>query len=154
MPAPKLKQDLMAAIRQTPQLPAVEPAAQGAGTSAGAQAASARKPARRYYALAAGILLVASGALGGTALHQYQQRELLEQQLQALAAQQSQLAGILSAPDVKTATASMGGQSSVALSYSLAEGSMAVTTWKVSSAWASLAVCRRASRMEKPARSK
>ncbi|MFF5793340.1 anti-sigma factor domain-containing protein [Paeniglutamicibacter sp. NPDC012692] len=151
-PPARVKANIMAAIRNTPQLPPVqteaeEPAAPVAETPPAestaentqpesaspiheptAKAPAAGKMNQRMFALAAGVLLIASGVLTGVVVNQHAQQELLEQQLSALNDQRAELTKILTASDVKSKTQRMDDGARVTLAYSAAEGMMAVTT--------------------------
>ena len=155
-PPARVKANIMAAIRNTPQLPpvqaeseepadpvtetpATEPAAEPAAENAQskypspihepkATAPAAGKTNQRMFALAAGVLLVASGVLTGVVVNQHAQQERLEQQLSALNDQRAELTKLLTATDVKSKTQRMDDGARVTLAYSAAEGMMAVTT--------------------------
>ncbi|GAA1497447.1 anti-sigma factor [Paeniglutamicibacter kerguelensis] len=151
-PPARVKANIMAAIRNTPQLPPVqteagepaepvaetppaEPAAEGAPGNPPSQsheptatAPAAGKTSQRMFALAAGVLLIASGVLTGVVVNQNAQQERLEQQLSALNDKQAELTKILTATDVKSKTQRMDDGARVTLAYSAAEGMMAVTT--------------------------
>ncbi len=151
-PPARVKANIMAAIRNTPQLPPVqteaekpadpvaeippaEPAAENAELESTSQfheptatAPAAGKTNQRMFALAAGVLLIASGVLTGVVVNQNAQQERLEQQLSALNDQRAELTKILTATDVKSKTQRMDDGARVTLAYSAAEGMMAVTT--------------------------
>ena len=149
-PPARLKANIMASIRTTPQLPPLEtetdvPAdsvhepshpvpgndrslGQSTEPAAQAPAAAAAKSNQRMFALAAGVLLVAGGVLGGVVVNQNAQQQKLEEQLAALSTQQSELTRILTAADVKSKTQEMEDGARVTLAYSATEGKMAVTT--------------------------
>lgn len=149
-PPARVKANIMAAISKTPQLPAAE--AQPAvpdhheaeavspahdpepGQSAEplpappVPAATTAKSNQRMFALAAGVLLVAAGALGGVVVNQNAQQQKLEERLAVLSTQQSELTRILTAADVQSKTQEIEDGARVTLAYSAAEGAMAVTT--------------------------
>ncbi|RWZ84675.1 anti-sigma factor [Glutamicibacter sp. HZAU] len=145
-PPARLKTDVMAAIRATEQLPPVqdqEPASgssPASGSTAGAERESdapATPPApqpgaprgnQRFFALAAGILLLAAAALGGLAIQQNSEQRELESKMAAMAEHQEELARILGAPDAKSKTQTLDDGATITLSYSAAEGLMAVST--------------------------
>lgn len=145
-PPARLKNDVMAAIRATEQLPPVkdqEPASDSSPASdstAGAEresAAPATPPApqpgaprgtQRFFALAAGVLLLAAAALGGLAIQQNSEQRELESKMAAMAEHQEELARILGAPDAKSKTQTLDDGATITLSYSAAEGLMAVST--------------------------
>ena len=145
-PPPRVKARLMDAIRSTEQLPAVPPSApaQAADESRAATATHAAatpvppteppassgpgKTAQRFFALAAGVLLLAAGGLGAMVLNQNAQQQELEQRLDALASRQDELIQILAAADMQSKSQTMDNGATVTLSYSAAEGLMAVTT--------------------------
>ena len=139
-PPASVKRNIMAAIRNTPQLPPLETeqAAEDNGPTEhqlpGSDIDSPEimsvpaKPQRRMFALAAGVLLVAAGALGGVVINQHSQQQELEEQLAALNTKQAELTRILTAADVQSKTQKMGDGARVTLAYSAAEGMMAVTT--------------------------
>lgn len=145
-PPARLKNDVMAAIRATEQLPPVqdqEPASgssPASGSTAGAERESdtpATPPAsqpgaprgnQRFFALAAGVLLLAAAALGGLAIQQNSEQRELESKMAAMAEHQEELARILGAPDAKSKTQTLDDGATITLSYSAAEGLMAVST--------------------------
>ncbi len=153
-PPASVKRNIMAAIRNTPQLPPLEteqaaedngptehqlpgsdidsPDALSGGAVSAAESSEIMsvpaKPQRRMFALAAGVLLVAAGALGGVVINQHSQQQELEEQLAALNTKQAELTRILTAADVQSKTQKMGDGARVTLAYSAAEGMMAVTT--------------------------
>ncbi|MDQ0092437.1 anti-sigma factor [Paeniglutamicibacter psychrophenolicus] len=147
-PPARVKANIMSAIRNTPQLPPA--AATHQAQDAAAQAATDHAPesatetgpdplvrisppapargSRRMFALAAGVLLVAAGALGGVVANQNAQQQKLEDQLAALNTKQAELTRILSAADVRSKTQELDNGARVTLAYSATEGMMAVTT--------------------------
>ncbi|WP_411734742.1 anti-sigma factor domain-containing protein [Paeniglutamicibacter sp.] len=153
-PPARVKANIMAAIRNTPQLPPVEserdvpaglaheaaapedaddrasvPSQEPAPVSAPQRpATAAAKTNQRMFALAAGVLLVAAGVLSGVVVNQNAQQQELEQQLAALSTQQSELTRILTAADVQSKTQKLDDGARVTLAYSATEGMMAVTT--------------------------
>ena len=149
-PPARVKANIMAAIRNTPQLPPVESerdvpaglAHEAAAPEAADDRASVTSPEpaphvlppttaktnQRMFALAAGVLLVAGGVLGGVVVNQNAQQQKLEEQLAALSTQQSELTRILTAADVQSKTQKLDGGARVTLAYSATEGVMAVTT--------------------------
>lgn len=149
-PPPKVKANIMAAIRNTPQLTSIESErgvpAEGAAVTAAPETAddrptailpepaprvpspSAAKTNQRMFALAAGVLLVAGGVLGGVVVNQNAQQQELEEQLAALVTRQSELNRILTAADVQSKTQKLEDGARVTLAYSASEGMMAVTT--------------------------
>lgn len=145
-PPARLKNSIMAAIANTEQLepeqvPAAdneasgsnqtEPAPSAANDSATQHPASQPKPERgtqRYFALAAGVLLLAAVSLGGMVINQNSQQRELESKMAAMASHQEELTRILSAPDAKSKTQTLDDGARITLSYSAAEGLMAVST--------------------------
>lgn len=151
-PPARLKANVMSAIRNTPQLPPVDaereipghaapeasgPAAEAAlkdrASERSPEHAPQRPPAtaksnQRMFALAAGVLLVASGVLSGVVVNQNAEQQKLEEQLAALSTQQNELTGILTAADVQSKSQRLDDGSTVTLAYSASEGKMAVTT--------------------------
>ncbi|WP_372698137.1 anti-sigma factor domain-containing protein [Arthrobacter sp. JSM 101049] len=148
-PPPRVKANIMAAIRDTPQLPATSeapahPAARTPRTpEAGAppradgvadlDAARRRRTARttwptRILAGAAAALLLAAGALTGVVVNQNQQQDQLEQQLRALSEHQEQMQRIFSATDMKSATQRTDDGGEVTVAYSASAGLAALTT--------------------------
>jgi anti-sigma-K factor RskA len=146
-PPASLKANIMASIRTTPQLPPLDvqrdvPAQEPSGsvpvddrisqqsTEPAVQPAPSTpaKSNQRMFALAAGVLLVAGGVLGGVVVNQNAQQQKLEEQLAALSTQQSELTRILTASDVRSKTQKMDDGARVTLAYSATEGKMAVTT--------------------------
>ncbi|EMQ99885.1 anti-sigma factor domain-containing protein [Paeniglutamicibacter gangotriensis] len=150
-PPARVKANIMAAIRNTPQLPPAEaqtavPAHHEAEAVSPAHdpqplqraeplpappvpAETTAKPKnQRMFALAAGVLLVAAGALGGVVVNQNAQQQELEERLAVLSTQQSELTRILTAADVRSKTQEIDDGARVTLAYSAAEGAMAVTT--------------------------
>jgi anti-sigma-K factor RskA len=116
-PPPELKDSVMAAIRNTRQLPAdavvvdLGPSRSGSASrrasagvrqgTAGHQSSSGNRRAVRWLSAAAGILVVATAALGGWALGLAQDQDRSAQQLQAQARQQAEVMSVLTAPDSK-----------------------------------------------------
>ncbi|MGL3806426.1 anti-sigma factor [Paeniglutamicibacter sp. R2-26] len=88
---------------------------------------SAGKGGQRFFALAAGVLLIAAGVLSGVAVNQHAQQQRLEQQLSALRNEQAELTKILTAADAKSKTQRMDDGARVTLAYSASTGMMAVT---------------------------
>lgn len=145
-PPARLKSSIMAAIRTTEQLPPAEdqePAMDSAPVSAPtsdaeiesgspvqppAPQAGSGRGTQRFFALAAGVLLLAAVALGGLAINQTSQQRELENKLAAMASHQEELTKILSAPDAKSKTQTLDDGARITLSYSAAEGLMAVST--------------------------
>ncbi|MDO2933351.1 anti-sigma factor [Paeniglutamicibacter sulfureus] len=151
-PPARLKANVMSAIRNTPQLPPVDAEREipghGAPEASGPAAEAARKdraserspePApqrtpptakgnQRMFALAAGVLLVASGVLSGVVVNQNAEQQKLEEQLAALSTQQNELTRILTAADVQSKSQQLDDGATVTLAYSASEGMMAVTT--------------------------
>ncbi|GAA1856770.1 anti-sigma factor [Paeniglutamicibacter psychrophenolicus] len=147
-PPARVKANIMSAIRNTPQLPPAaaphqaQDAAAEAATDHAPESATETGPdplprisppapargSRRMFALAAGVLLVAAGALGGVVANQNAQQQKLEDQLAALNTKQAELTRILSAADVRSKTQELDNGARVTLAYSATEGMMAVTT--------------------------
>lgn len=143
-PPARVKANVMAAIRNTPQLPA-QPKAQDIAPASSSTPAvkepedepqvgssgatsSAPKSAQRMFALAAGVLLIAAGALTGVVVNQNSQQQQLEEQVNALSQREAQLTQILSAADSWSKTKTLDDGARVSIAYSATEGLMAVTT--------------------------
>lgn len=146
-PPARVKDNLLAAIRNTEQLPPL-PTADTPSTDAktglsldgpkgqAPREATAPAPQRegsnrwgqRFFALAAGLLLLAAGGLGAVVVNQQAHQQELEERLQTLTARQSELNSILSAADVQSRSQVIGNGATITLSYSATEGKMAVST--------------------------
>lgn len=148
-PPARVKANIMAAIRHTPQLPAVDRAAdvaaptspQGAPvTEPGAGVLdldrarsrradrSARMPrSTKFMAAAAAACLLAAGGLTGVVVNQNQQQDQLKDQLAALDAHQEQMQQLTAASDMKTATQRMDDGAEVTIAYSASAGLAALT---------------------------
>ncbi|HXD28955.1 MAG TPA: anti-sigma factor [Arthrobacter sp.] len=155
-PPARAKANIMAAIRDTPQLPAVgAPADDPMTGSARAPEPAPADPARRhdegvadldaarqrragrqartawptrFLAGAAAALLLAAGVLTGVVVNQNRQQDQLEQQLKALSEHQEQMQQIFSATDMKSATQRMDDGAEVTVAYSATAGLAALTT--------------------------
>ncbi|UYQ78479.1 anti-sigma factor [Glutamicibacter sp. JL.03c] len=145
-PPARLKNSVMDAIRQTKQLEpvedssSVEDSASARDTSPSAEQESApsdptatvehggSRGTQRFFALAAGVLLLAAVALGGLAINQNSEQRELENQMAAMTAHQEELARIISAPDTQSKTQTLEDGARITLSYSADEGLMAVST--------------------------
>ncbi len=149
-PPARVKANIMASIRNTPQLPPVEtvrsvPEESSSEAAASAEATAhdsgagpvpvprpsspaAAKSNQRMFALAASVLLVAAGVLGGVVVNQNADQQKLEEQLAALDTRQSELTRILTAADATSKTQELENGARVSLAYSVTEGMMAVTT--------------------------
>lgn len=146
-PPSRLKKNLLEAIRTTEQLPAlaqtsaetsspVTNAAMPVSAPVSAPATDADSPTanksskfgQRFFALAAGVLLLAAGGLGVLVWNQAAQQQEMAERLTALTQHQSELTQILAAADVRSAAQTMDNGAKVTLSYSAAEGMMAVST--------------------------
>jgi anti-sigma-K factor RskA len=128
-PPPELKDSVMAAIRNTRQVPAdavvVDLQQSRAGRSSGKRSktdrnrGSAGRPmAVRWLSAAAGILLVGAAALGGWALGLSSEQDRTEEQLQALAHQQAEVMSVLTAPDAKVIPGRLPGGAVVTIAVS------------------------------------
>ncbi|MGP5195886.1 anti-sigma factor [Arthrobacter rhombi] len=154
-PPPRVKADIMAAIRQTPQLSAVRDdstttTAEGfataepeARTEASTDApgvldlSSARARRRvpgtgsskgtKYLAVAAAALLVTSGGLTGVVISQNHQQDQLQNQMTALDDSNEKMLRIFSSDDVKSATQSLDDGAQVTVTYSASAGLAALT---------------------------
>ncbi|MGP5071298.1 anti-sigma factor [Arthrobacter rhombi] len=154
-PPPRVKADIMAAIRQTPQLPAVSDdsaATTGEGsvtteTEAPSEAtpvtpdvldlgsARARRRAAgtgsrngtKYLAVAAAALLVTSGGLTGVVINQNHQQDQLQNQMSALDQSNEKMLRIFSSDDVKSASQSLDDGAQVTVTYSASAGLAALT---------------------------
>ena len=144
-PPARVKANIMAAIRNTPQLPAEQTPpdtgarklcsaapksgnADEAAANSGAPTRSAPATNQRMFALAAGVLLIAAGALTGIVVNQNSQQQQLNEQLTALSQREAQLTQILSASDSRSKTKTLDDGARISLAYSATEGLMAVTT--------------------------
>ena len=145
-PPARLKNSVMDAIRQTKQLEPVEDFSSVEDSAPAADAPSAAEQesgssvppgtvehgggrgTQRFFALAAGVLLLAAVALGGLAINQNSEQRELESQMAAMAAHQEELARIISAPDTQSKTQTLEDGARITLSYSAGEGLMAVST--------------------------
>lgn len=150
-PPPRVKANIMAAIRQTPQLSAAEPSgpAQAGGEDAADTADEAEPDAdivdlggartrrrdragrmprsTKYLAAAAAAFLLSTGGLTGIVISQNNQQDELRQQLDALASSQDKMHRIFSASDMKSATQTMDDGAVVTLAYSASAGLAALT---------------------------
>ncbi|WP_417233347.1 anti-sigma factor domain-containing protein [Arthrobacter sp.] len=142
-PPAHVKANIMAAIRQTPQLPADNPSGTPDVAAPMAPAAGVldlgRERARRadragrmprstkFLAAAAATFLLAAGGLTGVVVNQNHQQEQLEQQVAALGAHQQQLQQLTAASDMKTATQQMDDGAEVTIAYSASAGLAALT---------------------------
>ncbi|PQZ94726.1 anti-sigma factor [Arthrobacter sp. MYb227] len=143
-PPARVKANIMAAIKNTPQLPAAEKVqdsaqessdspraldfADNSETRQNSEPASGTKKNERMFALAAGVLLIAASALTGVVVNQNSQQQQLSEQLSALSQREAQLTEILSAADSRSKTMTMDDGARVSIAYSAAQGLMAVTT--------------------------
>lgn len=143
-PPARVKANVMAAIRNTPQLPAQPKARETAQDSSSTPATkepegkstadsvaattSASKTNQRMFALAAGVLLIAAGALTGVVVNQNSQQQQLKEQMSALSQREAQLTQIISAADSRSKTKTLDDGARVSIAYSATEGLMAVTT--------------------------
>lgn len=147
-PPAHVKANIMAAIRQTPQLPADEPSDIGdrpartappvAGPTEGvldlgrqrarrADRAARMPRATKFLAAAAAAFLLAAGGLTGVVVNQNQQQEQLEDRLAALGAHQEKMQQLTAASDMKTATQEMDDGAKVTIAYSASAGLAALT---------------------------
>lgn len=154
-PPARVKADIMAAIRKTPQLPAIRDADEAtkdtppaadpvprpgdAETSTpgvldlGSERARRRAPGGRnshgtkYLAAAAAVLLVTSGGLTGVVISQNQQQDQLRDQVSAIGASNEKMLRIFSASDVKSASQSMDDGANVTVTYSASAGLAALS---------------------------
>ncbi|NKX54756.1 anti-sigma factor [Arthrobacter mobilis] len=112
-PPARVKDNVMAAIRNTRQLPApaVVRDLPATGTSARSRARRRALPAGavRALAAAAAVLLLAVAGLGGWVLGQAAQQRQLQQQLAAASREQAAMMQIISAKDARLATQRMDG---------------------------------------------
>lgn len=145
-PPARLKNDIMSAIRATEQLAPAQEQVTGQGSAPAkdpsvateqetgspavhlAPRPGAARGTQRFFALAAGVLLLAAVALGGLAINQNSQQRELESRMAAMASHQEELTRILGAPDAKSKTQTLDDGARITLSYSAAEGLMAVST--------------------------
>ncbi|MFJ2619042.1 anti-sigma factor domain-containing protein [Glutamicibacter sp. NPDC087344] len=140
VPPARLKSRIMDEISRTPQLPREDlvpptPVAtdqagtpQAVQTGAVPEAASSPRSTKKFFALAAAILLLASAGLGTVVLVQNAEQRELQAQVTTLNNRQLELTQLLGAADVQNKTQSMPDGATVTLSYSVSTGLMAVTT--------------------------
>lgn len=154
-PPARVKANIMAAIRQTPQLPAVDRAAEAAtptevAAPASTQGAPVAEPgagvldldrarsrradrsaamprSTKFMAAAAAACLLAAGGLTGVVVNQNHQQDQLKDQLAALDAHQEQIQQLTAASDMKTATQRMDDGAEVTIAYSASAGLAALT---------------------------
>ncbi|MCQ9166168.1 anti-sigma factor domain-containing protein [Arthrobacter sp. STN4] len=139
-PPPEVKAHIMAAIRNTRQLPATAiahdptPARNGARetTRAGARRRRSTPERRRWVpALAAAATLLLLAGTGGWAIGQATSHQGLEHQLaqaQASQAHQQALLAIMAAPDAKVATTTLPGNATITIAWSTHANHAAITT--------------------------
>ncbi|WP_196810955.1 anti-sigma factor [Arthrobacter sp. 35W] len=136
-PPPELKSSVMAAIRNTRQLPAAQVATDAAPAASAARGHRAAKPRtitmRRSVlqglAAAAAVVAIAAAGVTGWALGQSNGRsgqDGLEQQLAAAQAKQNQFLTILGSEDAKVATQRLGNGATVMVAASAAADKAAV----------------------------
>lgn len=151
-PPRHVKANIMAAIRDTPQLPALEEGAAAdaaGGTTADTEAEATVHPAdvvdlgmartrrrehrgriqgsTKFLAAAAAAFLLSTGGLTGVVISQNNQQDELRQQVDAMGAHQAQMQRIFSASDMKSATQRMDDGAEVTVAYSSSAGLAAVT---------------------------
>lgn len=144
MPPPRLKEGIMSAIRNTPQLPPVteeaapeqtheapvafaqeEISLQEHTSPLGGPNAQTRQ---RMFALAAAVLFIAAATLGGLLVNQNAHQNDLEARIAALNSQQTALNQLLTAPDAHSVSKTLDDGARISLAYSATQGAMAVTT--------------------------
>ncbi|WP_125611671.1 anti-sigma factor [Specibacter cremeus] len=136
-PPPQLKSDVMAAIRNTRQLPAtgvakdtgyatVPRASRRGWTTAGARPVPPRRRRLAAVLAAAAVVVLAAGGVGGWVLGQANRNSTLEQQLGAAQAQQHEFTEILGAADARLSTADVPGGGTVAVAWSVSADRAAV----------------------------
>jgi len=138
-PPPRIKTYVMDAIRTVEQVPASVDETQCDHSATEARALlyphdelarsmqSVHRKPRKFFALAAGISLVASGALGALAwnLNTQQQMEMV---VQAMKSERDTMKQILSAQDMQSKSQTLDNGATIRLSYSEKSGVMAVST--------------------------
>lgn len=138
-PPPRIKTNVMDAIRTVEQIPTSVAETQSEPYPTQARALpdpvnepaqsmqNARKKSQKFFALAAGILLIASGALGAMVwnLNTQQQMNTL---VQAMKSERDTMMQILSAPDMQSKSQTLDDGAIIRLSYSAESGAMAVST--------------------------
>lgn len=139
-PPPRIKANVMDAIRTVEQIPAsvaetqavrfaTEAKAQPYPANAPAESMQkARKKSQKFFALAAGILLVASGALGAMVWNLNTQQQQMNTLIQAMKSERDTMMQILSAPDMQSKSQTLDDGATIRLSYSAESGAMAVST--------------------------
>lgn len=125
-PPERLKANIMDAIRNVEQLPP-ETRREAPAPAASPTVKDTRR-SQRFFALAAGILLIAAGALGALAWNLNTQQQELNRQLDAMTAQQDAMTRILGSSDMRSKTQTLEDGATVTLSYSASSGLMAVST--------------------------
>lgn len=128
-PPARLKADIMATIRNTPQNPRTEPVEEESNlVDQKATATNGARTGQKFFALAAGVLLVAAAGLGIVAWNLANQQEDLKSQVAAVTSERDTMMKMFSAPDMQSKAQEMSGGATVRLSYSVSAGVMAVTT--------------------------
>lgn len=139
MPPPRIKTYVMDAIRTVEQVPASVDETQCYHSATEARALlyphnelarsmqSAHRKPRRFFALAAGILLVASGGLGALAWNLNTQQHM-EMVVQAMKSERDTMKQILSAQDMQSKSQTLDNGATIRLSYSEQSGVMVVST--------------------------
>lgn len=137
-PPTSLKINVMNAIRTVEQLPAdaaethfEDLATQSIarpykGEDAEKSMHSVRQKPQKFFALAAGILLIASGALGAMAWNLNSQQQQMNALIQTMKSEQDTMIQILSAPDMQSKSQKLENGATIRLSYSAETGAMAV----------------------------
>lgn len=138
-PPPRIKTYVMDAIRTVEQVPARVDESQCEHSATEARALlyphnelagsmqSVHRKSQKFFALAAGILLVASGGLGALAwnLNTQQQMDMV---VQAMKSERDTMKQILSAQDMQSKSQTLDNGATIRLSYSEKSGVMAVST--------------------------
>ncbi|MGG5751037.1 anti-sigma factor domain-containing protein [Zafaria sp. Z1313] len=111
---------------ESPRPPSSVPPAASPGSEA--PTGPAVPAATKWWALAAGLLLLATGGLAGVVAVQQNEQSRLQEQLTAAQSSQAALHQLFASSDLKTAVQRLDDGATVSLSYSAAEGMMAVST--------------------------
>ncbi|MFJ2621080.1 anti-sigma factor domain-containing protein [Glutamicibacter sp. NPDC087344] len=139
-PPPKIKANVMDAIRTVEQVPAnvAETLSEGLTTQSRALSypvdeptesrQGVRKKSQKFFALAVGMLLVTSGGLGAMVWNLNTQQQQMSTLIQAVKSERDTMMQILSAPDMQSKSQTLDDGATIRLSYSAESGAMAVIT--------------------------
>ncbi|GAA1406966.1 hypothetical protein AUR04nite_04540 [Glutamicibacter uratoxydans] len=136
-PPDRLKASIMNAIQDVEQLPPTPLVqSESASPASDPHAAEAHKSelprgggkSQKFFALAAGVLLLAAGSLGAVAWNLNAQQKQLDAQMQAISGERDDMRQIMSAPDMKSKSQTLEDGATVRITYSAQSGLMAVST--------------------------